>query len=435
MSTTGSFFHISDFHLNPLYVQNVTPATYCATTPGYQTYNYSDSFNLGYGQYGCDPPFGLIQAAVNEMKVINANPDFIVFTGDMAGHSMPPEVTLSAIDNVTQTIIQSFPKTPFIPTIGNNDLPQDYFLSVVPNAPWLKKLAEIWSPLFPSSTQKSSFTYGGYYSHDLAINGGSSLKVIALNTVLYSIKHDPNTTSITDPLGQFSWLSSQLSEARANHQKVYITGHIPPGSSPYKDEEFWFQPYVSQYFNITVPYSDVIEICLFGHLHRDDFRVVYNSSVEDGAFSIEVEGGVAVVFNEDDKPVPVSAMLLSPSLSPVSDTNPTIRLVFYDQSHLGVLDYYQYYADLFKAITKGSIEWSLEYSFDKSYGFSEISASTVSSLLENIIQDPRLFNEWIARRVSQFNSSRLKFYCSMAALNRDRFVECAELADKFTSFL
>ena len=78
--------------------------------------------------------------------------------------------------------------------------------------------------------------------------------------------------------------------------------------------------------------------------------------------------------------------------------------------------------------------WSLSPS-SRLPKLSAITPQSVDQLLQNIIQDPRLFNDWIARRVSQYNSARLKFYCSMAALNRNRFVECANLADKLTGFI
>ena len=78
-----------------------------------------------------------------------------------------------------------------------------------------------------TSEQKNSFSYGGYYSVDLSINSGSpNLKVIVLNTVLFSIKHKPNTTFILDPLGQLNWLSSQLNQARSNNQKSFFIFHL-----------------------------------------------------------------------------------------------------------------------------------------------------------------------------------------------------------------
>lgn len=113
-----------------------------------------------------------------------------------------------------------------------------------------------------------TFRHGGFYSQ--AIEPG--LHAIVLNTIPYSKKHSPPTTTIADPFGQFAWLKTALSRARSGAFKVFIFGHIPPGLDSFAQIPSWDEGYVSSYVGLIMEFSDVVTGQFFGHLHGDEFR-------------------------------------------------------------------------------------------------------------------------------------------------------------------
>lgn len=74
---TGYFFHLSDVHLDLEY----TPGT----DPMFRCINKTVPSNNTAGTFGnpiCDTPLPAYQAALDAMKALNPNPDFIFYTGD-----------------------------------------------------------------------------------------------------------------------------------------------------------------------------------------------------------------------------------------------------------------------------------------------------------------------------------------------------------------
>ena len=113
------------------------------------------------------------------------------------------------------------------------------------------------------------FLTGGFY--EMLVS--PSISLVALNTVVYSPKRTPYHDVEHDPIGQFAWLRATLQRARSEMRKcvqgraeqgearrcimerptmlrVYVTGHIAPGSSTYKDEKLWEEAYSDAYLAI-----------------------------------------------------------------------------------------------------------------------------------------------------------------------------------------
>lgn len=63
----------------------------------------------------------------------------------------------------------------------------------------------------------------------------------------------------------------------------------------------------------------------FAHTHRDDFRVFDVPSASQGGISL----------------------LIAPSISPVTLTNPSYRAVTYEADTFTLVDYVQYYTELY----------------------------------------------------------------------------------------
>ena len=67
---------------------------------------------------------------------------------------------------------------------------------------------------------------------------------------------------------------------------------------------------------------------LFGHMHKDDFRLQLLDS------------------KRDSTDIKKSFGLLAPSLSPNYNSNPAFRMMSLDKEALSLVDYNQYYMDL-----------------------------------------------------------------------------------------
>lgn len=102
----------------------------------------------------------------------------------------------------------------------------------------------------------------------------SKLRLIVLNTNYYFNNNGTSPySSISDPVGQFSWFSDTLAKSNALGQKVLIIGHVPPGvygRSVYNitEKRWFFDSFNEQYIAIIRSYCSTIIGQLFGHEHE-----------------------------------------------------------------------------------------------------------------------------------------------------------------------
>ena len=75
MHIAGYFWQVSDFHYDANYSIHGNPSKMCHDNSG------SSSANGIYGNYNCDAPWLLVMSAVEGMKKLHPNPDFILWTG------------------------------------------------------------------------------------------------------------------------------------------------------------------------------------------------------------------------------------------------------------------------------------------------------------------------------------------------------------------
>ena len=77
VNIAGFFWQVTDFHYDANYSHTGDPAHMC-----HQSSQLTFRTNIGnYGNYLCDAPWQLVTAAINGMHRINADPDFIIWTG------------------------------------------------------------------------------------------------------------------------------------------------------------------------------------------------------------------------------------------------------------------------------------------------------------------------------------------------------------------
>ncbi|EFA84874.1 metallophosphoesterase domain-containing protein [Heterostelium album PN500] len=341
------FWHITDIHYDWNYRSGGDINNMChLSNSGHSLVGGSGASPVG--NYRCDSPLTLVESAFKFMVTTNANPDFIIFTGDDPPHvpmsELNNELVLQSITNITSYITTNFPNTKIYPAIGNHDVYPQHQLAPGPN--WLlNNISEIWSDLLTTESIET-LKIGGYYSE--LIEPG--LRIISLNTVFYYTQ-DNQCVNETDPGNQLSWLSKTLESAKSNNEKVMIIGHVPPGYNEHYNIPNFYEQFNDRFLSVFSNYSEQIIAHFYGHEHSDAFRLYYEDQITD--WSSTVPDGVMFI-------TPSLTPWLNPNL-PAFPNNPSLRIYEIDSESYALLDYQQYWSNLTDNIITGQIDWQLEY--------------------------------------------------------------------------
>ena len=257
------FFHISDIHVDPEYDANISKHTFCRLTNDSSPAEYE----APYGRPRCDSPRLLVENvfhAMNKISMEEARPDFIIVTGDMSAHDLgTPKggVVFEAISVATDELYKRFPDTYVFPCLGNNDIPEDYYIPPHPQG-WYNAVRAQWrdfvicegcywrqeQPPVNETEFTITFVTGGYYKAQLA----PKLTLLVLNTNYFSVKATVQTELfLKTATRQLQWLESELEKADQNDARVIISGHIPPGISTHGLTPLWFENYTKAYVKLT----------------------------------------------------------------------------------------------------------------------------------------------------------------------------------------
>mmetsp|Transcript_32485 Transcript_32485/g.65814 ORF Transcript_32485/g.65814 Transcript_32485/m.65814 type:complete len:488 (+) Transcript_32485:1668-3131(+) len=404
----GRFLWLSDLHYDPLYGQVGASGEY-GVRAGCSS---EDAAREPEGRAGCDSPLSLIESAVVAARdtLPAGEADFVLVTGDMARHGMDLldeseawDMLRDIFDAIAQLLQRTFPRTSIIFCLGNNDAIDDYYLDIAdPKILGVAAGSNIKTS-FVSTAETEMFRSGGYFAR--SIGGSDKVKVLVLNTVIYSVNHAPRATS-NDPLGQLTWVESELTKAKANGGHVMIVGHVPPTIGSYRKSQFWQDRYLDQYLALIDEYADVVSAQLFGHLHSDEFRVL------------------------SDEAPPV---LMTSSITPVFGGNPSFRVVEYDKDKGGVTDYATYYWDLYDDATSG---WQKLYSFRQAYGISNMTSSSMQAVVESIRLGGYALDTFLSNvRVNAPQPPcdvrcRLEWACVLNAASKTEYTQCVSVSLK-----
>jgi sphingomyelin phosphodiesterase acid-like 3 len=172
---------------------------------------------------------------------------------------------------------------------------------------------------------------------------------------------------------QIEWLKKQLSEARRLHQRVWVTGHIPPGGNPYatakkgllkicspagSDDAGPAMFLASESLGDTLTKNaDVIRLAIFAHTHMDEFRLFGPQGA-----------GVAVK--------------LVPSITPYNGNNPAFTVAQVDPATAEVADY-----TVIAAGDEHGSSWAKEYTFSEAYGHRGFTPATLQSVIDGFRAD------------------------------------------------
>lgn len=391
-AVTGRFFTLSDVHFNPFYDSLIVMKLVQADVSGWEAVFQSSQLKT-VGVYGKDSDYGLMMAAFAAMKNVNANPDFIVITGDFLGHDFQADYAhYTGIDNtdslnnfITKTtqfiameLGKQFPNVPVYPVLGNNDaFCGDYMIQ--PDNGFLKVFEQTWAPFLDSvkgmNTMAKTFPSGGYYAASLP--GFPDHVIIGLNTIFFSPKDIGGCGSFDTTYGhvEMKWLEEMLASCEKQNKKAWITCHIPPGGDVYSSlnhmgkpdceqhlKMMWKAEYDSAFIALENKYKNTITGGLGGHTHMDEFRLIDDASGN-----------------------PISFFHINPSISPIDGNNPGFQLFTYDPKGMMMLDYKSY---VFQGIQNPSnMTWPEEYDFNTTYNQKELTGATMGNTWTNFYSD------------------------------------------------
>jgi sphingomyelin phosphodiesterase acid-like 3 len=175
---------------------------------------------------------------------------------------------------------------------------------------------------------------------------------------------------------QLAWLRQQLADARANKQKIWVMGHIPPGIDLYATARRMTDVCGGQnptmflssekMADVIAEFGDVVQLAIFGHNHMDEMRL------------LKVNGQSPT----SSKSVAVKVVS---SISPINGNHPSFTLAQIDASSAALVDYKVFFASNLTGIDAAWIE---EYDFARSFHEREFNPTFVSELIAGFAADP-----------------------------------------------
>jgi sphingomyelin phosphodiesterase acid-like 3 len=397
-ATAASILMLSDIHFDPFHDPGKAAALIASPVSGWQAILAappSTNPPLSFDQLqedckakGIDTPYELFASSLAAEQAQLASPAFVTVSGDLTVHKLDCRLkvlapTLSADDysKVSAKIVEfvalelhtTFPKSPIYLAMGNNDsgcgdYEEDH------NSGYLDRSAKSFAAAVLSKGNQqdilSEFPEFGDYNVKLPAPF-TNTRLIVLQDIFESKQYTTckGKSSDAEAKQQVAWLTSQLKDAKAKGEHVWVMAHIPPGINAYstankgnictdgdKPTVFLSSEALGDAFT---NYTSTISLILLGHTHMDEMRLYSSTS---GAIPAR----------------------LTPSITPVDGNNPSFTVGTVDPKKAELLDYTVYAADNQTGI---GTTWSLEYDFGKTYGLSSFSSKSVATLTNALIAD------------------------------------------------
>lgn len=415
-----TFLSVSDVHFNPFADPSLVAQLEAADVARWEAIFASSSIT-SFSTYGSDVNEPLLRSALAAMRKELPAPAFVMISGDFLAHSFDSTYQKYATDKsqsaytafVAKTIAyvaaafhKTYPGVPIYPTLGNNDSDcGDY--AVAPDGAFLKNFRDTWREIVGSRSFTRRFPSGGYYHAD--VPGLDNVRIIALNTNFFSTKYkNPCGTPGPDPaLQQLKWLEAELSLARAEHKRVWLLFHIPPGMDVFDTvtyggtcpavtaQTFWKPEYQAKYLKIAAAHRATILGSFAGHTHQDEVR-----------------------FAADD------FIHITPSISPVFGNNPAFEVVEVARSGR-ITDYTAW------NLPNVATPWTREYNFDAAYAKPAYDAATLTQLAAAMANDTAtrtLYFDHLSSGSAKSSADALAkwrgYWCGLRQMTTAAFTKC-----------
>ena len=340
---------------------------------------------------GADTSFPLLESSLQAMRVKAGDVRFVTVSGDLIAHSFPckfnavvpnaPQGAYKAfvektLSFVLQELNGAFPGVPVYLALGNNDSDcGDYQLDA--HSDFLAHMGADFTKDFPVSERKAaqdSFAAGGYYSVSLPAPIEHA-RLLVLDDLFMgkTYRTCSNKDDATGANEQLAWLQQQLELARANKEKIWVMGHIPPGINLHSTVTKLIDVCAGQkpvmflasdkMADIIAAYGDVVQLAIFAHTHMDEMHLLRSEPATSS---------------------PGVAMKMVSSISPVDGNNPSFTVAYVEPSS-AVMGNYQVYAASNQ--TGIATNWSEEYDYMRSYHQAAYDGAAVSKVIAGFQAD------------------------------------------------
>lgn len=367
-----------------------------------------------------DTSSALWESTVREMRRREPNPEVVVLGGDMLAHNFaalarrnhadPEKDALRVVARIASDLGRAFPRAQFLVTLGNNDDPCGDYRSEIGGS-YQNALEKIWAPLVGRAGAapdfSSRFVRGGYYVAKLP---KSNMRAIVLNSVLWSIVYRGSCSGGARNPGaaELSWLRGLLDEPAGVPSVVLM--HVPTGydaSSTTSTHRFLAVPFLNGTANrdLLAFLNDAragVSFALGAHVHRYGFRIAGKTPI-----------------------------LIASSVSPVYRNNPAFFDLVIDRGTLR--DAVPYTYDLREG------RWSIQPSFDRTYGIASFTAENLEAASARIRRDPAMREDWIEAydvwswRIGDIADHRWQvFWCAQTEQNGG-YAACAGTQNRFAA--
>jgi sphingomyelin phosphodiesterase len=406
--SNGYFFQISDLHLDPSYREGAVID--CGLPLCCRTGNSTQPGNSSrlWGEYECDPPQRMVQAALSVITQDQEKlPDFVLWTGDTPPHDIWEESQvgqvkrMKAVSDLLYAMLGN--NIPVYPAFGNHDtFPVDQFAEPPLNQWLMNNISLIWGRWL-SSSALTTLRIGGYYS----VTPEAGLRIISINTQYCDNVNFWLWLDHEDPTGQLAWLTTELSAAESNNEKVYIIGHIPPGDDTCESR------YSRKYFAIVQRFNQTIAGQFFGHTHHDAFQV-FREAYTDAK--------------------PMNLAYIAPSITPYTKTNPSVRRYEFYSDTREIVDYTQFHTDLEETNKNNKPNFVEYYSAKQAYGLDSLRPDSWYDLIERMKQNDTLVQLVYHHKYTGYydsstcdKSCKKELICSLSNAVADLYRLCVDL--------
>jgi len=427
----------SDIHFNPMADASLVPKLASAEPAQWEAI-LNQTTPHAFSPYGQDTNWWLLQSALDQMRKTMPAPAVFLVLGDMLAHRFPPtfrDIThdkdpqhyrafvLKTVQFLALELRKRWPDTQVLLTSGNNDDDcGDYAIEA--GGAFLDDTAAVIRELARGDEQLATDwkALGSYTALSPAI---PHLKIVSLNSVLFSEKYEPQAfqqscaeVQTTAPSQAFAWLESTLSEAKQANQSVWLMFHIPPGIDGYASAHnhqgscadnvvpMWVPEWTVKFQSLLLNYGGTIQATFAGHTHTDDFRVI-------------VDGRTPRAF-----------VLVDPPISPVYGQNSAFRV--FDITGSELRDQTTYYlTNLAGAGAKQHGKWKKEYAFSNEWKTNQLDAAALGKIYTEITDNAAARARWL--KLYNVSSSAAKvpqdtvreLYCAIEGLGVGAYRNCA----------
>ncbi len=350
-----------------------------------------------------DTAWPLLKTSLIAAHDAEPHPTFLTVSGDLLAHdfpcrfahlapgSTPEDLSAFAAKTVAFVLLQirgGFPRVPVYGALGNNDSGCEDYRETAGDT-YLKNTAASLALAAgnragngpgsnPDSNQghnPANATPEGDYSvllpapivHTRLIVLQDIFEGRQFNTCAAAADRAPQKA-------QIDWLRTQLAEARAQNQHVWLMAHMPTGVDAYTSFRRYLlqpaglcsaepRPFLADtsLADALLDYADIVRLTLFGHTHMDEFRLLRRA------------GSGATIPAK-----------LVPSVTPFFGNHPAFLVASVDPRTAVLKDWRTFVSPGPEGSTP---PWTEAYRFTTAYGLPDFSAASAAKLADALAAD------------------------------------------------